>query len=98
MSQVSWRAPDALIDRVRRVAAASDLSMNEYLTRVMDAATDPDTAGDENTAVRERLARAGLLAPAGETRRRPNARAVAAARKRAGRGAGVAKLIRETRR
>ena len=72
--------------------------MNEYLTRVLDAATDPHAEGDDSTAVRERLARAGLLAPAGEARRRPNARAVAAARKRAGRGAGVAKLVREAQR
>ncbi len=97
MSQVSWRAPDALIERVRRVAAVRGLSMNEYLTEVLDTATDPRSPGDDNTAVRERLARAGLLAPAGEARRRPNARAVAAARKRAGRGVGVAPLVRSVR-
>ena len=71
--------------------------MNQYLTQVLEAATDPHSSGDHN-AVRERLAKAGLLAPAGEVRRRPNARAVAAARKRAGRGAGVAPFVRGIRR
>lgn len=62
MSQVMWRAPDELVARVREVARRTNTSMNEFMTRVLDAATNPDVAGDEVTRIRERLARAGLLA------------------------------------
>ncbi|HEX4357668.1 MAG TPA: type II toxin-antitoxin system VapC family toxin [Pseudonocardia sp.] len=62
MAQVTWRASDELIDRVRAVAGSSGYSMNEFVTRVLDAATDPDLAGGEAARIRERLERAGLLA------------------------------------
>ncbi len=35
--------------------------MNEYVTKVLDAATNPDLAEDATTRTRERLRRAGLL-------------------------------------
>jgi hypothetical protein len=47
---------------------------------VLVAATDPDLAGDDAEQIRARLARAGLLAPTGHARRRPDGDAVAAAR------------------
>ena len=61
MAQVSWRADDELVERVRQVASWSGRSLNEYLTVVLSAATDPELAGSEADAVRERLALAGLL-------------------------------------
>lgn len=99
MAQVTWRVPDELMDRVRMAAAAQNRSVNEYLTRLAEAATDPELAGDEITRTRERLARAGLLAPLGPPRRRPDPDpdAVAAAREAAGRGAALSDLVAEDR-
>lgn len=93
MVQISWRAPDELVGRVRHAARAHGWSVNEYVSRVLAAATDPDTAGDVAVAVRERLSRAGLLAPGGEPRARPSSRAVAAARRRAGTGTSTSDLV-----
>lgn len=68
---MSWRTSEELAARVRQAATASGRSMNQYVTAVLDAATDPDLAGDEALGLRERLARAGLLAPGGTARTRP---------------------------
>jgi hypothetical protein len=73
------------------------MSMNEYLTQVLDAATNPDLAGDEATRVRERLERAGLLLPPRSPRVRPAPEAVARARKAAGSGAPLSELVNEGR-
>jgi hypothetical protein len=97
VAQVSWRAPDELVERVREVAAAHGISVNEYLTRLARAATDPELAGDDAARTRERLARAGLLAPAGPIRRRPDPGAVAAARAEAGRGTPLSDLVASDR-
>lgn len=88
MSQVSWRAPDALVDQVKAVAAREGRSLNEYLTRVLRAAVDPDTADDEMMSLRERLARAGLLATPEPARSRPDPVVVAEARRELG-GSGL---------
>ena len=81
MSQVTWRAPDELVTQLKAVAAREGRSLNEYLTRVLTAVVDPDTAEDEMQGLRERLARAGLLAaPEPVARPRPDPVAVAEAR------------------
>jgi hypothetical protein len=98
MAQVTWRASEELIDRVRQAAADEDRSVNEYLTRLAEAATDPVNAADDLERVRERLRRAGLLAPAGRPRPRPDATAVARARRRAGRGTPLSDLVTDERR
>jgi hypothetical protein len=86
-AQVSWRAPDELVERVRRAAEREGRSMNEYLTRVLDAATNPDYAADARARTRERLARAGLLADTGPPRKsRPDPEAVAEAGREAAQG------------
>lgn len=65
MSQVTWRAPDELVEQVRRVAARQGRSLNDYLTRLARAAVDPELAGEDVERLRERLARAGLVSRSG---------------------------------
>jgi hypothetical protein len=72
--------------------------MNEYVTRVLEAATDPENAANETERIRERLARAGLLAPAGAPRRRPAQAQVARARRAAGSGTPLAQIVSDDRR
>lgn len=67
--------------------------MNEYLTRLAQAATDPNLAESDLVRLRERLARAGLLAPDGPRRRRPDPKPVARARRKAGRGTPLSELV-----
>jgi hypothetical protein len=97
MAQVTWRAPDELVDRVKRAAAERGRSVNDYLSTVLDAATDPSFAGDEAAVLRERLARAGLLAPSHAPRQRPPADQVAKARARAGRGTSLSEIVSQQR-
>lgn len=97
MAQMSWRSSDELAARVRRAAQASGRSMNDYVTAVLDAATDPDLAGDEATALRERLARAGLLAPGGSPRTRPTPAELARARAAASGGTPLSDVIEQGR-
>ena len=94
MAQVSWRASDEIVERAKRAARRADRSLNEYLTLVVSAATDPSTAGSEVEQIRERLERAGLLeATSGRKVYRPEADAVAAAGVRAARGTPVDELV-----
>ena len=97
MAQMSWRSSDELAERVRRAAQASGRSMNDYVTAVLDAATNPDLAGDETTALRERLARAGLLASAGAPRIRPAPADLARARAAASGGTTLSALVEQGR-
>jgi hypothetical protein len=101
MAQVSWRADDALVERVRRSAAASGRSLNEFVTVVLDVATDPARAGTEAERVRERLRHAGLLELPSSSpvsrRARPTRAAVEAASRRAAKGTSLATLVSEGR-
>lgn len=98
MGQVTWRADDDLIDRAKDVAAEQGRSLNDYLTTVVDAATDPATASDEAQQIRERLARAGLLgSPPPPPPRRPDPDQVAAARRQAGAGRPLEHFVSEGR-
>lgn len=97
MSQVTWRAGEELVRRVQLAAKQQGKSMNEYLTQVLDAVTDPDLAGDEASQVRERLRRAGLLWEGGAPRARPAPEAVARARAAAGGGTRASELVDEGR-
>lgn len=58
---MAWRTSDDLLERVRRQAQQQGRSLNDWVTGVLSAATDPPLAGDEAQRVRGRLAAAGLL-------------------------------------
>lgn len=94
---MTWRGSDELAERVRTAARAQGRSMNDYVTAVLDAATNPDLAGDDAARLRERLARAGLLVASGARRTRPPAPQVARARAAASRGTPLARLVDEGR-
>ena len=81
MSQLTWRAPEELVTQLKAVAAREGRSVNDYMTRVLRAVVDPDTADDEMTGLRERLARAGILAAPEAARPRPDPLLVAEARR-----------------
>jgi plasmid stability protein len=97
MEQMTWRAPADLIERVRRAAQRHHRSMNDYVTAVLDAATNPRLAGSEAEQLRERLDQAGLLAEPGGSHRRPAREDVAEARRHAGRGTPLSHLVSEDR-
>jgi plasmid stability protein len=95
---MSLRLPDDLAADVRAHAARSGRSVNGWIAAVLAAAVDPDLAGSDAERVRERLRRAGLLATSQTTGRKPDARAVARARRAAGGGATLEALVTDTRR
>jgi hypothetical protein len=97
MEQMTWRAPADLIERVRRAARRQHRSMNDYVTAVLDAATNPRLASNEAERLRDRLDQAGLLAEPGERRRRPSREEAAGARSRAGAGTALSQLVSEDR-
>lgn len=91
---MTWRASDELVQRVQSAAQRSGRSMNQFLTVVLDAATDPEAETDQAVRVRERLARANLLA-AGDRSRPYHAdpAPLSAARIRAGQGVSLVDLV-----
>ncbi|TSD94469.1 transcriptional regulator [Skermania sp. ID1734] len=97
MTQVTWRAPDALVERLRRVASREGKSLNEYLTLLASAATDPSYASNDADRLRERLAQAGLLAGPESPRQRPAIQSVAQARKSAGAGTPLSDYVHSGR-
>ena len=59
MAQLTIRADEELIRRIKQSAANLGRSMNEYVTSVLDAATDPDLADTAAERLRERLEHRG---------------------------------------
>ena len=98
MTQVTWRASDELVERVRRVASQRGWSVNEFLTQLARAATDPAHVGDDVDRLRERLTLAGLLVDPGKPRTRPDREATARARRAAGEGTPLSDLVERDRR
>lgn len=98
MAQVSWRTDEGLLARVRVQAQHHGLSVNEYLTRLARAATDPAYAAAPADQVRERLRLAGLLVetepPDGPV---PSPADVAAVRERSSGGASLSDLVADGR-
>ena len=100
MTQLTLRLPDGLAELLRQAAKTNGSSLNQFACAVLAAAVDPDLAGDEVARLRERLARAGLLAsvpPEARHAQRPDQAAVAAARAAAGKGRPLAELVGEDR-
>jgi predicted transcriptional regulator len=97
VAQISWRLPDELAQRVRRLAERQGISVNALISRVLDAATNPALAGTEAERIRERLDRAGLLAAEHASRAggkpQPDARTLSEARRAAGTGTALAELV-----
>lgn len=101
MGQITVRADDALLERVRAAARAAGRSMNDYVSVVLAAATDPELSGSEVERVQERLARADLLIPreawSSRPRARPSDEAIRRAGEEAARGAPVSDLLLDDR-
>lgn len=98
MQQITWRADDELVARVKISAQILRVSMNEYLTRIAQAATDPSLSSNEIEEIRARLRLAGLLSEfEGRDVVPPDDDAVAAARQRAGGGTALSELVRSNR-
>lgn len=95
---MTWRTTDELLDRVRRQAEQRGRSLNDWVSTVLEAASDPSHAGTEAEQVRERLARAGVLdSVADVVGPAPDPGRVAAARVRAGAGTPLAQLVAQGR-
>jgi predicted HicB family RNase H-like nuclease len=47
MVQVTWRESEELVERVQGAARRQGRSMNDYITAVLDVATDPNLAGSD---------------------------------------------------
>lgn len=98
MAQITVRTSDELVVRVKRSAADAGRSMNDYVTSILDAATDPNLADSDSERVRERLRRAGLLVtPTQLSGRRPSPTAIAAAGERAAAGRPVSDFVADGR-
>ena len=95
---MTWRVSEELLERVRRQAAEHGRSLNDWVTTVLAAVSDPAHADSATDEVRERLAHAGLLQPTGPAGSRPAKAAVARARAAAGRGTSLATLVADGRR
>jgi|SRR5665811_782590 len=94
MGQVSWRTDDELLERVRRSARDSGMSVNGFINRVMDMATAEDLDDSEAVRLRHRLRAADLLAHADPPTASPASEAeVAEARVRAGSGTSLSDLV-----
>jgi hypothetical protein len=98
MGQMNVRASDELLDELRRRAREEGVSLNAWVVRVLEAAVNPDLARTDVERVRERLARAGILAdlpaPPGPP---PDPAEVREAWRRASRGTPLSQLVSEGR-
>ena len=84
---------------VKRLAQARGRSVNQTFEDLVVAATDPANAADAMSALRERMARAGLTydVPAGTVVGQPDASALEDARAAAGRGTPLSRIVSEQR-
>lgn len=98
MVQISVRADEALLDRVRTAAQHSGRSVNRYIVDVLSAATDPSLTDDASERIRERLRAAGVLADVTPVPTRPAPDDVEAARRRAAKGRALSEIVSEGRR
>lgn len=99
MAQLTVRLDDDLARAVKAQADAQDRSVNGWVVAVLRAAVDPELEDSESSRTRARLERAGLLAQPRSRERaaRPDRRRVEQARRAAGSGTPLSKLISEGR-
>jgi plasmid stability protein len=99
MAQLTVRLDDKLAREVKAQAEAQGRSVNSWVVALLDAAVNPDLEDSDAARTRARLARAGLLAQTGVDRPRGRAdrRRVARARKAAGAGTPLSRLVSDGR-
>jgi hypothetical protein len=93
------RAQDDLTALVKAHAADRGRSVNGWIVAVLRAAVDPELADTETERTRARLAKAGLLVtPAGASGRPgPDPERLAEARRAAGTGESLSRLVTDGR-
>jgi hypothetical protein len=97
-AQITVRADEELVERVRQAARQRRRSMNDFVVAVLDAATNPASISDGAERIRERLRNAGLLSETPARRRpRPDRAETARARARAGRGTPLSDIVGTSR-
>ncbi|SRR6266508_1621234 len=98
MAQLSIRLPDELAEDLKAAAREHGRSVNALVVDAVRAMVDPEHAGDEVQQLRERLRRAGLLHIPHKTRgTRPTDEEFEAARREAGKGKPLSKIVIENR-
>lgn len=99
MAQLTVRLDDGLAKEVRAQAAALGRSVNGWVVDLLTAAVDPDLEESDALRTRARLERAGLLMKPRERPRGtpPDARRVESARKAAGAGTPLSRLVSDGR-
>lgn len=99
MAQLTIRLGDDLAREVKSHAKGLGRSVNSWVVAVLDAAVNPDLEESEVLRTRARLERAGLLAKARGRRQAtpPDRRRVARARKAAGAGTPLSRLVSDGR-
>lgn len=99
MAQLTIRLGDDLARQVKAHADALGRSVNGWVVAVLDAAVNPDLEDSESRRTRARLDRAGLLArPRDRSRTAPPDRSqVERARKAAGAGTPLSRLVSDGR-
>jgi plasmid stability protein len=99
MAQLTIRLDDDLARALKAHVAGLGISVNGWVVAVLDAALNPDLERSEVERTRARLERAGLLArSAGHPRSsRPEPRRVERARKAAGKGTPLSRLVSDGR-
>jgi hypothetical protein len=97
-AQLTLRIDERLARHLKQVAADRGLSVNAFAEQALSAAVDPDAAGSEVERHRERLARAGLLAPFEPVEHeRPSREDYEAARRELAKGKPLSEYIIEER-
>ena len=99
MTQLTIRLDDDLAEQVKAQAQAHGRSVNGWVVAILDAAVNPDFEESEVARTRARLERAGLLEkPTGSARSAPPDRGtVERARKAAGKGTPLSRLVSDGR-
>jgi len=98
MTQLTIRLDESLAEQVKAHAGRAGRSVNSWVVAVLSAVVDPELAGSDAERTRERLARAGLLAPlAGIRPAPPDPERLERARRAAGAGRPLSELVSEGR-